>query len=51
VEGTIQFLIHQGYVVLCVWVVLEHGGLPIPAVPVMLAALGTAEQDAREPHR
>ena len=30
-ESTIQFLIRHGYVVLFVWVVLEQGGLPIPA--------------------
>lgn len=38
VENTIQFLIHHGYAVLFVWVLLEQGGLPIPAVPVLLAA-------------
>ena len=38
VESTIQFLIHHGYVVLFVWVVLEQAGLPIPAVPLLLAA-------------
>jgi membrane protein DedA with SNARE-associated domain len=38
VESTIQFLIQHGYVVLFVWVVLEQGGLPIPSVPVLLAA-------------
>lgn len=37
-ESTIQFVIHHGYVVLFVWVALEQGGLPIPAVPVLLAA-------------
>ena len=38
VESTIQFLIHHGYVVLFVWVVLEQAGLPIPAVPLLLGA-------------
>ena len=37
-ESTIQFLIHHGYVVLFVWVLLEQGGVPIPAVPILLAA-------------
>ncbi len=37
-ENTIQFLIHHGYVVLFVWVALEQGGLPIPTVPLLLAA-------------
>lgn len=37
-ENTIQFLIHHGYVVLFLWVILEQGGLPIPSVPVLLAA-------------
>ncbi len=38
VESTIQFLIRHGYAVLFVWVLLEQGGLPIPAVPFLLAA-------------
>jgi membrane protein DedA with SNARE-associated domain len=38
VDTTIQFLIHHGYLVLFVWVLLEQGGVPIPAVPVLLAA-------------
>jgi membrane protein DedA with SNARE-associated domain len=38
VENAIQFLIHHGYVVLFVWVILEQAGLPIPSVPVLLAA-------------
>jgi hypothetical protein len=38
VESTIQFLIHHGYAVLFAWVLLEQGGLPIPAVPLLLAA-------------
>ncbi len=37
-ESTLQFVIHHGYVVLFVWVGLEQAGLPIPAVPVLLAA-------------
>lgn len=38
VDSTLQFLIHHGYVVLFVWVALEQAGLPLPAVPVLLAA-------------
>lgn len=37
-DSTLQFLIRHGYVVLFVWVALEQGGVPIPAVPVLLAA-------------
>jgi len=37
-DSTLEFLIRHGYVVLFVWVVLEQGGLPIPAVPILLAA-------------
>jgi membrane protein DedA with SNARE-associated domain len=45
VENTIQFLIDHGYAVLFAWVLLEQGGLPIPAVPFLLhlgLILGTA---------
>ncbi len=37
VENTLQFVIHHGYAVLFAWVLLEQGGLPIPAVPFLLA--------------
>lgn len=33
-----QFLIKQGYIFLFFWVLLEQLGLPIPAVPILLAA-------------
>jgi membrane protein DedA with SNARE-associated domain len=33
-----QFLIKQGYIVLFLWVLFEQLGLPIPAVPMLLAA-------------
>lgn len=33
----IEFLIHHGYAVLFVFVLAEQLGLPIPAVPVLLA--------------
>jgi membrane protein DedA with SNARE-associated domain len=38
VESTLQFLIQHSYAVLFVWVLLEQGGVPIPAVPLLLAA-------------
>src|SRR5512137_1502938 len=37
-ESTLQFLVRHGYVVLFVWVALEQAGVPIPAVPALLAA-------------
>jgi membrane protein DedA with SNARE-associated domain len=37
-EGIVQFLVQHGYLVLFACVALEQGGLPIPAVPVLLAA-------------
>ena len=36
--STLQFLVRHGYVVLFVWVALEQAGVPIPAVPALLAA-------------
>jgi|TARA_Y100000310_G_scaffold322399_1_gene381436 membrane protein DedA with SNARE-associated domain len=35
---SLQFLISYGYVVLFVWVMLDQVGLPLPAVPLLLAA-------------
>jgi len=34
----VQFLIEQGYIVLFVWVLFGQLGLPIPIVPILLAA-------------
>lgn len=34
----LPFLIEHGYVVIFVWVFLDQAGLPLPAVPVLLAA-------------
>lgn len=34
----LNFLVDHGYVVLFVWVLLEQGGLPIPSIPLLLAA-------------
>lgn len=33
-----QFLIEYGYLVIFVWVALDQAGLPLPAVPLLLAA-------------
>ena len=33
-----QFLIHYGYVLLFIWVLLEQLGLPVPAIPLLFAA-------------
>lgn len=35
---TIQFLIEHGYIVIFVWVLAEQLGIPLPAVPILLAA-------------
>jgi membrane protein DedA with SNARE-associated domain len=35
---TLEFLLHHGYVVLLVWVFAEQVGLPIPSMPLLLAA-------------
>ena len=41
---TLQFVIHYGYLLLFVWVLIEQGGLPIPASPLLLAAGALAAQ-------
>jgi membrane protein DedA with SNARE-associated domain len=35
---TLEFLLHHGYVVLLAWVFTEQVGLPIPSMPLLLAA-------------
>jgi membrane protein DedA with SNARE-associated domain len=35
---TLEFLLHHGYIVLPTWVFAEQIGLPIPSMPLMLAA-------------
>jgi membrane protein DedA with SNARE-associated domain len=35
---TLEFLLHHGYVVLLGWVFAEQVGLPLPAMPLLLAA-------------
>ena len=37
-NDTIQFLIQHGYVLVFAWVLVEQLGLPVPAIPVLLAA-------------
>jgi membrane protein DedA with SNARE-associated domain len=40
----LQFVIRYGYALLFVWVLVEQGGLPIPAAPLLLAAGALAAQ-------
>src|SRR5579862_6330900 len=35
---TVEFLLHHGYVVLLAWVFAEQAGVPIPSLPLLLAA-------------
>src|SRR2546423_12423021 len=35
---TLEFLLHHGYVVLLGWVFVEQVGLPLPSMPLLLAA-------------
>jgi membrane protein DedA with SNARE-associated domain len=35
---TIQFLVQHGYALLFAWVLVEQIGLPVPAIPLLLAA-------------
>jgi membrane protein DedA with SNARE-associated domain len=42
--GTLEFLVRHGYVVLLGWVFAEQIGLPIPSIPLMLAAGALAGQ-------
>jgi membrane protein DedA with SNARE-associated domain len=37
-NSTLEFLVRHGYVVLLAWVFVEQIGLPIPSVPLLLAA-------------
>ncbi len=41
---TLQFVVQYGYALLFVWVLVEQGGLPIPATPLVLAAGALAGQ-------
>jgi membrane protein DedA with SNARE-associated domain len=35
---TLEFLLHHGYVVLLAWVFAEQAGIPVPSLPLLLAA-------------
>ncbi len=37
-HATLEFLVHHGYLVLVGWVFLEQAGLPLPSIPLLLAA-------------
>lgn len=37
-HGTLEFLVRNGYLVLLIWVFLEQAGLPLPSIPLLLAA-------------
>jgi membrane protein DedA with SNARE-associated domain len=37
-SDTLQFVVQYGYALLFGWVLIEQGGLPIPATPLLLAA-------------
>lgn len=43
-QDTLQFVVQYGYALLFVWVLIEQGGLPIPATPLILAAGALAGQ-------
>jgi membrane protein DedA with SNARE-associated domain len=44
VNDVLQFVLHYGYALLFLWVLIEQGGLPIPAAPLLLAAGALAAQ-------
>jgi len=44
VTETLQFVVQYGYALLFLWVLVEQGGLPIPATPLVLAAGALAGQ-------
>jgi membrane protein DedA with SNARE-associated domain len=37
-HSALEFLVHHGYAVLLLWVFLEQAGLPMPSLPLLLAA-------------
>jgi len=43
-QDSLQFVLQYGYALLFVWVLIEQGGLPIPATPLLLAAGALAGQ-------
>jgi membrane protein DedA with SNARE-associated domain/rhodanese-related sulfurtransferase len=46
VHALIEFVVRHGYVVLIAWVFVEQAGLPIPSMPILLAA-GALAGDGR----
>ena len=36
-NGTVEFLVRHGYLLLFVWVLAEQLGLPLPSAPLLLA--------------
>ena len=38
IHGILEFLLRHGYWVLLVWVFLEQAGMPLPSIPLLLAA-------------
>jgi membrane protein DedA with SNARE-associated domain len=43
-KETLEFVLHYGYALLFLWVLIEQSGLPIPATPLLLAAGALAGQ-------
>src|ERR1022692_2421644 len=41
---TLEFVVRYGYALLFVWVLVEQAGLPIPAIPLLLASGALAAQ-------
>jgi len=37
-HGMLEFILRHGYLVLLAWVFAEQAGLPIPSIPLLLAA-------------
>jgi membrane protein DedA with SNARE-associated domain len=37
-HSVLEFLLHHGYAVLLIWVFAEQLGLPVPSLPILLAA-------------
>jgi membrane protein DedA with SNARE-associated domain len=38
VEDVLEFVVEHGYVILFVWTLVERAGIPLPAIPILLAA-------------
>ena len=43
-HGILEFLMRHGYLVLFGWVFLEQAGMPVPSIPLLLAAGALPEQ-------